>query len=1367
MFISLKSAGCLAVLLLLSMVVNAETPWSAKQSYPGNGREGAVSFVIGNYAYVGLGYTGSGVSKDFWRYDPFNNYWTKIADFGGDARENAVVFVINDTAYVGTGDSGYPNYTKYKDFWKYDVSLNAWKRVADFGGTARTGAVAFAIGNKAYVGTGQDDTDALKDLWEYSPGNNIWTKKNDITSDKRKDAVAFSINGKGYICSGWYFVPSSTILSDVQEYNPVTDSWTEKVFADGTLNKKQWCDYFILNNRAYLISGNNTNSAVVYDPVKNILTTVENFGPIGETQRSNPVAFAVNGKGYAGLGSVSSVYKSDLWMYDVQLPPMAPENLTATPVDNSKISLAWTDNSPNETGFVIEKAAYNSNTFVECGTVSTNSVTYVVKELSDSSIYSFRIKAVNSVGSSEYSNIVTDTTLALHPPKAPQNLVCKENGSINLVYDDVSTNETAFHYEYSEGDNQHFIEFTTVPADWVNVYSSFTMKDTTLYFIRVRAKNDAGFSDYSNEFSFTTKARGPSNLLASPKSESNIFLSWIDNSTSESKFTIERSENDSLHYQVIDSLQANTGYSSQMGYNDRTVKSGIKYFYRIIATIKGKQIYGKNQDSALPVESGSWKQLTDYPGDRADDGVGFYYKDTVYMGLGWYGGNQFWAYGEKDGSWKQKANLGGKTWDNASCMVLNDKGYVCLGSFNMNERKRAWEYDFSKNTWTQKKDVPFVDRYGQISFTLENKGYILGGRDYSSYDKIFSDFYRYDITTDTWTQLADFPGGPCLSVPVFIYNEKAYILYNQKDLWEYSPSTNNWFKIKTLKQNVPGYKGLNINESFYIFSQVSYNDNITVYEYNLLNDTLIEKSIFPGQSKSDIVFVQGSHSVYLGCGAGNGYNDEFWEYNPFAPVEPADLTAKAATFTKVELTWRDESNIESGYYIERSNSISPYLIIDSIAPNSTSYTDNSVLQGNYYYYRVRAKGTNGVSAYSNIANCMTKVPTKPLIYRIGTPFNNKKVTIQSSLGDYIDGYIVERSEGVKSSYVVIDTIYTKNWYNNFTDSTSSLVIGNLYSYRIKSFNSLGNSMNSDSVYVMPGSILHSQSEKVKVSKAYYFDINGFDNYYSFNSTTQVIEPAVEGEKVTVDFKDFSLPYKDTLFIFDGPDAQSPLLAKFDDVSKPGYLLCAENASGTLTFLLKSGSYTGRGWKAVVKSTAFPPPANLKAKKVQGIVLSWIDNSESEINYVIERSESDTLHYSTLVTLDANTVTYNDNSVSSSKTYYYRVKAVYSMGESEFSNVSVSDGTTLGLDEKTDEFELSVFPNPAKSNCYLRFNLPEKQNITISIVNLVGSFKEAFDYNLDSGFNELKLNLDKYSNGMYFIIIQFENKRIIKSLSITK
>ncbi len=129
-------------------------------------RQSAYGFSIGNYGYIGLGlnYETTTLLRDVWKFDPATNAWTQVADYGGTARTGQVAFTIGSFAYVGSGSDGYPSYRFRKDFWRYDPSNNTWTAVADFPGTARESMCGFAIGTKGYCGTGWNGG-IFSDFW--------------------------------------------------------------------------------------------------------------------------------------------------------------------------------------------------------------------------------------------------------------------------------------------------------------------------------------------------------------------------------------------------------------------------------------------------------------------------------------------------------------------------------------------------------------------------------------------------------------------------------------------------------------------------------------------------------------------------------------------------------------------------------------------------------------------------------------------------------------------------------------------------------------------------------------------------------------------------------------------------------------------------------------------------------------------------------------------------------------------------------------------------------------------------------------------------------------------------------------------------
>jgi hypothetical protein len=89
--------------------------------------------------------------------------------------------------------------------------------------------------------------------------------------------------------------------------------------------------------------------------------------------------------------------------------PAAPSNLTATAVSSTRIDLAWTDNSNNETEFRIYRST-NGVSFSWVVTVGPNVTTYSNTGRTPSTTYYYRVSAANASGNSAFSNTASATT---------------------------------------------------------------------------------------------------------------------------------------------------------------------------------------------------------------------------------------------------------------------------------------------------------------------------------------------------------------------------------------------------------------------------------------------------------------------------------------------------------------------------------------------------------------------------------------------------------------------------------------------------------------------------------------------------------------------------------------------------------------------------------------------------------------------------------------------------------------------------------------------------------------------------------------------------------------------------------------------
>jgi serine protease AprX len=92
-------------------------------------------------------------------------------------------------------------------------------------------------------------------------------------------------------------------------------------------------------------------------------------------------------------------------------PPAAPSNLRSTAAARTSITLAWNDNSADETSFELERCTGSTCTsFTRIATLGANTVSYNNTGLTRNTTYRYRIRAVNAGGASAYSNVLNAST---------------------------------------------------------------------------------------------------------------------------------------------------------------------------------------------------------------------------------------------------------------------------------------------------------------------------------------------------------------------------------------------------------------------------------------------------------------------------------------------------------------------------------------------------------------------------------------------------------------------------------------------------------------------------------------------------------------------------------------------------------------------------------------------------------------------------------------------------------------------------------------------------------------------------------------------------------------------------------------------
>jgi len=168
---------------------------------------------------------------------------------------------------------------------------------------------------------------------------------------------------------------------------------------------------------------------------------------------------------------------------------------------------------------------------------------------------------------------------------------------------------------------------------------------------------------------------------------------------------------------------------------------------------------------------------------------------------------------------------------------------------------------------------------------------------------------------------------------------------------------------------------------------------------------------------------------------------------------PTNLDASSFSASEIDLTWTDNSDIETGFRIERATAPGgPFSEIDTVGANITEYRDTTLPNpSTSYYYRIRAYSGGDNSDFSNVADATTlsaDAPSGLTATAVSTSQINLAWTDNSANED---GFRIERKTGAGGTYAEIDRVGSD--VETYNDTGLSALIE--YYYRVFSYNAGG------------------------------------------------------------------------------------------------------------------------------------------------------------------------------------------------------------------------------------------------------------------------------------------------------------------------
>ncbi|MBU0474682.1 MAG: hypothetical protein KKF62_11020 [Bacteroidetes bacterium] len=366
---------------------------------------------------------------------------------------------------------------------------------------------------------------------------------------------------------------------------------------------------------------------------------------------------------------------------------------------------------------------------------------------------------------------------------------------------------------------------------------------------------------------------------------------------------------------------------------------------------------------------------------------------------------------------------------------------------------------------------------------------------------------------------------------------------------------------------------------------------------------------------------------------------------------PTNLKGEALGASTIQLSWDDNSDTEDGFVLERTNLATGVFERLAVLPKNTlEYFDYDLYPLTTYKFRVASFKSSSISAYSNIVTISTYGVDISAPDNLIATFNpiDKKVNVTWNDNTFFEeGTILERKETINGEYSIIGTTITD--VNYFSDG--NILENQIYYYRAK-----------------------------------FKTTEGFNTTYSNVDTAYVYDaPPISPSNLQI------TKFTDTTYSLwwnDNSDDEEGFEIWRKAGSTGTYYLYQELLSNTTGYNDKVTSgvvyyYKVRAFRNPTYSIftnevstesiggKFPSPTNMSFSIVNStqVKINWTNNSSDALQIIVERKLQTEVDFSEITRVAPGTTTWTDDSAVLAKnmTIYYRLKAKYAQGESEYSS----------------------------------------------------------------------------------------------------
>jgi hypothetical protein len=220
--------------------------------------------------------------------------------------------------------------------------------------------------------------------------------------------------------------------------------------------------------------------------------------------------------------------------------------------------------------------------------------------------------------------------------------------------------------------------------------------------------------------------------------------------------------------------------------------------------------------------------------------------------------------------------------------------------------------------------------------------------------------WQYNDTTDAWTQMASIPGPGRNGIFPFIINDLAYVGLGSNtngtvwysDLYRFNPDSNTYTQVASFPTPVGGAVFFTIGQTGYVgLGHTGTGTPNKIYQYSAATDTWTLADTFNGGSRFVSFCGVLAGKPYIGCGTdslGNYYYDNWtWSCSAFTITQSGDsLFASQASDYQWYLNGSPISGATHSYYVPTASGSYTVVTTDNNSCNRVTakygYTTTSI-----------------------------------------------------------------------------------------------------------------------------------------------------------------------------------------------------------------------------------------------------------------------------------------------------------------------------------------------------------------------------------------------------------------------------------------